>query len=524
MFELPDIDFSELYCSDELEAVGLEDINDLVKPAIIAFLKDGIQRHIIDCDLSTTACNELITAFRDEGFEIKLDKGVRPNANALPTSFSEPNTESDEDNQYDTEHQRALNYASWVLEKTDLTAGRHSLEIETAYPLNLLSAIFGESREHHFHSPELCVIIQDEFDNLLDTLSPAEENILRAMYQSGITSDDIVFNLGLQDNAVVTWAIHTLSEILRSKTLRKLRHPSRSKKLRDALTYIAYLENVDGATLDSIRNSFLHEKSLSWEPKPEGDGELERKIIATDWNELKYGSCFERVMDINAFPVKLILNAEHFGWCSWPTGLLMGTALTTIFPNQVGAAVQKAFFSTNTILGHFLLVIGQFSGNKEFCELFELTEGVLSRVQVDELTLKNLYRIIEETTPEKREPESLRTLYDAEQRYCNRMVQQVSDPREKEFYKMFLELIKDQLNNLPQESGDKILAMTIEELDFGSHTFFALKRANINTVKDLISMTEADLKRVRNLGRKSREEIICKVEALGFGLRSDNDP
>lgn len=43
MFELPDIDFSELYCSDELEAVGLEDINDLVKPAIIAFLKDGIR-------------------------------------------------------------------------------------------------------------------------------------------------------------------------------------------------------------------------------------------------------------------------------------------------------------------------------------------------------------------------------------------------------------------------------------------------------------------------------------------------
>lgn len=75
-------------------------------------------------------------------------------------------------------------------------------------------------------------------------------------------------------------------------------------------------------------------------------------------------------------------------------------------------------------------------------------------------------------------------------------------------------------------SGDdrgKVLEMTIEELDLSVRSFNCLKRAGINTVEDLISKTEEDMMKVRNLGRKSLEEVINKLESLGYALRSEED-
>jgi len=68
---------------------------------------------------------------------------------------------------------------------------------------------------------------------------------------------------------------------------------------------------------------------------------------------------------------------------------------------------------------------------------------------------------------------------------------------------------------------DKVLEMTIEELDLSVRSFNCLKRANINTVEDLISKTEEEMIKVRNLGRKSLEEVIHKLAMMGLTLLSE---
>lgn len=70
---------------------------------------------------------------------------------------------------------------------------------------------------------------------------------------------------------------------------------------------------------------------------------------------------------------------------------------------------------------------------------------------------------------------------------------------------------------------EKILEITIEELDLSVRSFNCLKRASINTVEDLISRTEEDMMKVRNLGRKSLEEVIGKLETLGLSLKKEDE-
>ncbi len=75
------------------------------------------------------------------------------------------------------------------------------------------------------------------------------------------------------------------------------------------------------------------------------------------------------------------------------------------------------------------------------------------------------------------------------------------------------------------ESSEKttVLSMTIEELEFSVRSLNCLKRAGINTVEELISRTEDDMMKIRNLGRKSLEEVISKLESLGLALRDDEE-
>ena len=70
---------------------------------------------------------------------------------------------------------------------------------------------------------------------------------------------------------------------------------------------------------------------------------------------------------------------------------------------------------------------------------------------------------------------------------------------------------------------EKVLEMTIEELDLSVRSYNCLKRAGINTVEDLSNRTEEDMMKVRNLGRKSLEEVMQKLEALGLALAEDED-
>ena len=70
---------------------------------------------------------------------------------------------------------------------------------------------------------------------------------------------------------------------------------------------------------------------------------------------------------------------------------------------------------------------------------------------------------------------------------------------------------------------EKVLEMTIEELDLSVRSFNCLKRAGINTVEDLTNKTEEDMMKVRNLGRKSLDEVVLKLKSLGYDLQADEE-
>ena len=74
-----------------------------------------------------------------------------------------------------------------------------------------------------------------------------------------------------------------------------------------------------------------------------------------------------------------------------------------------------------------------------------------------------------------------------------------------------------------EKGKEKVLEMTIEELDLSVRSFNCLKRAGINTVGDLISKSEDEMMKVRNLGRKSLEEVMAKLDSLGFALTKEDE-
>lgn len=82
-----------------------------------------------------------------------------------------------------------------------------------------------------------------------------------------------------------------------------------------------------------------------------------------------------------------------------------------------------------------------------------------------------------------------------------------------------LEIMIESADHNPEEK----MKMTIEELELSVRSFNCLKRANINTVEELTQKTEEDMMKVRNLGRKSLEEVILKLEELGLGLKPSDE-
>ena len=73
------------------------------------------------------------------------------------------------------------------------------------------------------------------------------------------------------------------------------------------------------------------------------------------------------------------------------------------------------------------------------------------------------------------------------------------------------------------EKKEKVLEMTIEELDLSVRAYNCLKRAGINTVAELVQRNQEDMMKVRNLGRKSLEEVEQKLEALNLSLRPSDE-
>jgi DNA-directed RNA polymerase subunit alpha len=71
----------------------------------------------------------------------------------------------------------------------------------------------------------------------------------------------------------------------------------------------------------------------------------------------------------------------------------------------------------------------------------------------------------------------------------------------------------------PDDSTGKTLEMSIDELELSVRSYNCLKRAGINTVEELTNKTPDDMMKVRNLGRKSLEEVLAKLDELGLSLR-----
>ena len=79
----------------------------------------------------------------------------------------------------------------------------------------------------------------------------------------------------------------------------------------------------------------------------------------------------------------------------------------------------------------------------------------------------------------------------------------------------------DVMKEVDTASDDRVLERTIEELDLSVRSYNCLKRAGINTVYDLTEKSEPEMMKVRNLGRKSLEEVKVKLADLGLGLKND---
>lgn len=97
-----------------------------------------------------------------------------------------------------------------------------------------------------------------------------------------------------------------------------------------------------------------------------------------------------------------------------------------------------------------------------------------------------------------------------------------------EHVNLFIELcdnISDMQIMVSKEEDEqvKVLELPIEEMDLSVRSYNCLKRANINTVDDLIKKSKGDMLKVRNLGLKSIEEVVAKLQAYGLGLRNDEE-
>ena len=94
-----------------------------------------------------------------------------------------------------------------------------------------------------------------------------------------------------------------------------------------------------------------------------------------------------------------------------------------------------------------------------------------------------------------------------------------------EHINLFVELVESMTNtnilvSREEDKVHKLMSMSIEDMDLSVRSYNCLKRAGINTVEDLIKKSEDDMLKVKNLGRKSLDEVIHKLESLGLGLKA----
>ncbi len=97
-----------------------------------------------------------------------------------------------------------------------------------------------------------------------------------------------------------------------------------------------------------------------------------------------------------------------------------------------------------------------------------------------------------------------------------------------DYMTLFIDLVEEMANtsllvSRSEDKAHKLLEMSIEDMDLSVRSYNCLKRAGINTVEDLIKKTEDDMLKVKNLGRKSLDEVIHKLESYGLALKNKEE-
>lgn len=352
---------------------------------------------------------------------------------------------------------------------------------------------------HHIigvcNAPQITALLFEKINVALETLTPREEKVVRLSF-------------GFEDGKK-----HTLQEVgqhfeltgervrqIKAKALRELRNPVRSNWFRDFLNddsenrafCVELFKQNNNCSLDDIRKSYLYGKTINW--SGENFEEQIEFLFPTD-NHLYY-LIHDTIMQKRC-------------WCPWPVELLHESAMKTFF-EDVDMGITSAWFSDifSENVEHKVILL-ETATHKRM--LYWLYNEKYNQCCIDMEVVNHLYNIIMESKgkplSDDKKSVFLRLLYRAEIEFCYRCARHITPPSEKKFYYENRLLVERKLQKM-------VLETTCEELDLSVRSFNCLKRAGINTIADLIGKTEEDMMKVRNLGRKSLDEVIAKLKSL----------
>ena len=433
---LPIINFSsfDYEVSKEFETLRLNTLRDFPKPHTKNSIKKTLIKLIRECKLSLYAVEVFTAELKEHNIIIDIEDSVTPDPQRIPKCYSSILPES---RIYQTERQQIHNFLLWKLNNCDISKCLEPISINNTstnnhtvsailngnvliynhtvakatksspYPINLWRDIFG-CDGYYFEGH--CEYIHNKFEEILDTLTPNEEAIVKCYYSGNASLKDILRQLDLPDTEIIE---EVFVEKYISKPLRKLRHPSRSRHLKDLVF-----------DLDTDSNNSVNINTLNW-----------------DWSDLFLTP--DKIQKLHSF-----IDFDH----------VLCTYLTEKTCYNTRLALVEILHDDESLW--YLFSIDMFDNIIKVSTSNSFAD--LSKSITDKISLENSCH------------------YETKRKYT-----------------------------------------TIEELNLSVRAFNCLKQVGINTVEDLLSKTEDDLMRVRNLGRRCVDEVLTKLSEYGYKLNEN---
>ena len=287
IFPFPNIDFSDEDVFDysigkEYETLKIKTLKDLPKPHTVKNIQQTLTDYIETCKLSYDAVYALLIELNKHNILINNDPNTTPKYEAIPKYFSNDDCESDI---YNMEYQQAENYINWILSNQNLEQSlnitstdledtfsgystfnslvslkvicadkriiQYSTAIDTVtqqsqYPFNLLCSLFGYGDDHnnddHYYFKYQRKNIEIAIENALSTLPSKDKTMIYAIYKNNLSQEDVLRSLNIPEDNPLIKEIFIRKFIARP--LMKLRHPSRSRSLKNS-TFTTYNLNID---------------------------------------------------------------------------------------------------------------------------------------------------------------------------------------------------------------------------------------------------------------------------------------